>query len=63
MTAIGSNKEFKQYYQRLKDKGIRPEMARLTVARKLVAVTLTLWKKGEKYDSARLNQAAGTGDQ
>jgi transposase len=63
LTAIGSNKEFKQYYQRLTAKGIRPEMARLTVARKLVAVTLTLWKKGEKYDPERLNQAAGTGDQ
>lgn len=63
LTAIGSNKDFKAYYQRLIDKGIRPEMARLTVARKLASITLTIWKKGEKYDPERLNQAAGTSDQ
>jgi len=63
LTAIGSNKDFKAYYQRLIDKGIRPEMARLTVARKIASITLTIWKKGENYDPERLNQAAGTSDQ
>jgi hypothetical protein len=27
-------------------KGIKPTMARLTLARKIAAITLTLWKKG-----------------
>jgi transposase len=30
--------------------GMRPEMARLTLARKLAAITLAIWKKGSQYD-------------
>jgi len=26
---------------------MKPEMARLTLARKIAAITLTLWKRGE----------------
>jgi transposase len=53
---------FKQYRQRLIDKGIRPELALLTVARKIAAITLTIWKKGEEFDPERVNQAVpGTG--
>lgn len=48
---------FKQYRQRLIDKGIRPELALLTVARKIAAITLTIWKKGEEFDPERVNQA------
>jgi transposase len=58
LTAMAKDKEFKQYYQQMIDKGIRPEMAQLTVARKIAAITLTVWKKGEKYDPERMNQAA-----
>jgi hypothetical protein len=29
-------------------------MARLTLARKLAALTLRLWKTGERYDPAKL---------
>lgn len=49
---------FKQYRQRLIDKGIKPELALLTVARKIAAITLTIWKKGEEFDPERVNQAA-----
>lgn len=63
MTAIHTDEPFKRYYQRLIDSGIREEMARLTVARKLAAITLAIWKKGEKFDPERVNQAAGTGNQ
>ena len=63
VTVIQRDQQFKQYYQRMIDKGIRPEMACLTVARKISAITLTVWKKGEKFDPERLNQAAQcTGD-
>jgi transposase len=55
---------FKQYYQRLIDNKMREEMALLTVARKIAAITLAVWKKGEKFDSDRVNQAAqGTGNE
>jgi transposase len=62
-SAIASE-PFKQYHQRLVDNKMRPEMALLTVARKIAAITLAVWKKGEKFDSNRVNQAAqGTGDE
>lgn len=35
-------------------KGIRPEMALLSIARRLAAITLVLWKRGEKFDVAKL---------
>jgi ketol-acid reductoisomerase len=64
LNAIRTNEQFKQYYQRMIDKGMRPEMAVLTVARKLSAVTLVIWKKGVKFDPEKLNQAAqSTGNQ
>ena len=37
---------FRDFYEALVAKGMRPEMARLTVARKLAVITLTVWKKG-----------------
>src|SRR5207302_10800857 len=36
---------FHDFYAALLDKGMEPEMARLTLARKIAAITLTLWKK------------------
>src|SRR5438132_11623429 len=35
-------------------KGIKPTMARLTLARKMAAITLTLWKKGASFDAEKL---------
>jgi transposase len=34
--------------------GMKPELARLTLARKLAALTLAVWKKGECYDAQKL---------
>jgi transposase len=47
---------FGSFYQARVAKGIRPEMARLTVARKLAAVTLTVWKKGECFDPEKISK-------
>jgi transposase len=42
---------FQEFYQVLVAKGIKPEMARLTLARKIAAITLTIWKKGARFDA------------
>jgi transposase len=39
-------------------KGMRPTMARLTLARKMATLTLTLWKKGASFDPKQLNRQA-----
>ena len=63
-SAVQQHPEIKNYYEGLCAKGLRPELARLTVARKLAAIVLSLWKKGELYEPTRLNPAApGTGQQ
>ena len=41
---------FQDFYQRSLAKGIKPTMARLMLARKIAAITVTLWKKGENFD-------------
>ena len=35
-------------------KGIRPEMAILSIARRIASITLVLWKRGEKFDVTKL---------
>jgi hypothetical protein len=45
---------FRDLYDGMIARGMRPEMALLTLARKFAALTLRLWKKGEPYDPARL---------
>jgi len=49
---------FKKMYERLTGSGVRAERARLTIARKLAAVVLAIWKSGEGYDEAKLNKLA-----
>jgi transposase len=49
---------FQDFYQRSLAKGIKPTMARLTLARKIAAITLTLWKKGENFDADKLKTQA-----
>ena len=45
---------FQEFYERLVAQGMRPEMARLTLARKMAAITLTIWKKGARFDAQHL---------
>ena len=49
---------WREFYLGLLDKGMRPEMARLTLARKIAAVTLKIWKKGETFDAEHLKLQA-----
>ena len=35
-------------------RGMREELARVTLTRKLAALTLHAWKTGEQYDPAKL---------
>jgi transposase len=48
-----------EFYQRLLGRGMREELARLTLTRKLAALTLRLWKTGEAYDPVQLTRSAG----
>jgi transposase len=48
----------RDFYVALLDKGMKPEMARLTLARKIAAIALTLWKKEERFDAKQLNAQA-----
>jgi len=49
---------FRDFYEALLIKGRRPAMARLTLARKIAAITLILWKKGVSFDAQRVKQQA-----
>jgi transposase len=48
---------YRTYLQGLEHKGMRAEMARLTLARKIAAIALSIWKKGETFDPKKLNWA------
>jgi transposase len=49
---------FASYYRDLIQKGTSPEIARVNIARKLAAIVLALWKRGEEYDRKRLKKSA-----
>lgn len=49
---------FREFYFGLLKKGTRPEMARLTLARKIAAIALKIWKKGESFDAEHLKSQA-----
>jgi len=45
---------FQEFYTTLLTKGIRPEMARLTLARKIATIALIVWKRGACFDAQHL---------
>jgi len=45
---------FQEFYTALLSKGIRPEMARLTLARKIATIALMVWKRGASFDAQYL---------
>ncbi len=58
MRASTCDGPFRNFYQTLLAKGLRPTMARLPLARKIAAITLIVWKKGASFDANYLKQAA-----
>jgi transposase len=54
MTVLTSmpDEPLRQDYQRLLDNGTKPNLARLTLARKIAALVLAMWKNQELYDPA-----------
>jgi transposase len=45
---------FQEFYAALLAKGMRPEMARLTLARKIATIVLIVWKRGVSFDAQHL---------
>jgi len=52
--ATASPGPFQDFYAGLIAKSMRPSMARLTLARKIAAITLAVWKKGDRFDGNQL---------
>jgi transposase len=48
----------REFYESLLAKGMREALARLTLARKITAITLTVWKKGVYFDAQYLKPQA-----
>lgn len=57
-TASARPGPFRTFYEGLLAKGMLPAMARLTLARKIAALTLSIWKKGEAFDAEQLKPQA-----
>ena len=49
---------FREFYTGLLNKGMRPEMARLTLARKIAAITLKIWKEGGTFNAEYIKPQA-----
>jgi len=45
---------FQEFYAALVAKGMRPEMARLTLARKIATIVLIVWKRGVSFEAQYL---------
>ncbi len=58
LSATGRAGPLQKFYEGLLAKGMKPELARVTLARKVAAITLTLWKKGEWFDAKYLKSQA-----
>jgi transposase len=45
----------KSWYEKRLENGMRPELARLSLARRLAAVTLTIWQRKEKFEATKFS--------
>ena len=46
----------REAYERCLREGMKEHLARLTIARKIATLVLTLWKRGERFDAKRLSR-------
>lgn len=58
VAALVRSGPFRDLYDGMLARGMRPDMARLTLARKFATLTLRLWKTGALYDPAQLTTTA-----
>ena len=58
ISAIGHPGPLQDFYAARVEKGMRPSLARLTLARKIAAITLIIWKKGASFDPKQLQRQA-----
>ena len=56
LAAIGRPGALQDLYHAMTAHGMRKELARVTLSRKLAAVTLHVWKTGERYDPSKLTK-------
>lgn len=56
--AAATSGPFQDFYQACVARGMKPPMARLTLARKIAAITLLVWKKGVRFDADHLKPQA-----
>ena len=52
--AAAQDGPFREFYEACVARGVREEMAKLTLARKILAIVLRLWKSGEMFDATKL---------
>lgn len=56
--ATGRPGPLRDFYQASLARGVREELAKVTLARKIASLTLRLWKKGESWDPDKLTMQA-----
>lgn len=52
-TVISHGLSLRDHYDRMCEAGTKPNLAKLTLARKIAAITLVMWKNEEVYDPKR----------
>ena len=54
----GEDEPLYRHYLRLLDGGTKPNLAKLTIARQIASIALSLWCNKEEYNPKKLEMAA-----
>ncbi len=54
VVSLSEPNPLREAYDRLLENGTRPNLAKLTIARKIAAIVLAMWKKEEPYDPGKV---------